>query len=89
MNVEATKAELTKFIDSYAKDEVNEFTLIQKEQMLKTLENYICEVIEDGEEISEALELIEEIHNFIEYFTSYDDLREKMFAYANNYILAK
>lgn len=83
MNVEQAKTELTNFIDSYANDEVGELTFIQKEQMLESLEDYMAE--SRDEEGSEALELVDEINNYIEYFTTFDELRDKMFAYANNY----
>jgi len=87
MNVEQAKTELTNFINSYANDEITEFTFIQKEQMLETLEDYMAEARD--EEGSEALELDDEINNFIEYFTTFDELRDKMFAYANNYCSKK
>ena len=103
MNVEQAKTELTNFINSYANDEITEFTtihhkmtqrligvkllFIQKEQTLETLEDYMAEARD--EEGSEALELVDEINNFIEYFTTFDELRDKMFAYANNYCSKK
>jgi hypothetical protein len=87
MNVEQAKAELTKFIDSYANDEVNEFTFIQKNSMLQSLEDYMAESRDD--EGSEALELSDEINNYIEYYTTFDELRDKMFEYANNYCSKK
>ena len=87
MNVEQAKTELTNFINSYANDEITEFTFIQKEQMLETLVDYMGEARD--EEGSEALELVDEINNFIEYFTTFDELRDKMFAYANNYCSKK
>jgi hypothetical protein len=87
MNVEQAKAELTKFIDSYANDKVNEFTFIQKNSMLQSLEDYMAESRDD--EGSEALELSDEINNYIEYYTTFDELRDKMFEYANNYCSKK
>jgi predicted ATP-dependent Lon-type protease len=87
MNVEQAKAELTKFIDSYANDEVNKFTFIQKDSMLQSLEDYMAESRDD--EGSEALELSDEINNYIEYYTTFDELRDKMFEYANNYCSKK
>jgi hypothetical protein len=87
MNVEQAKTELTNFINSYANDEITEFTFIQKEQMLETLVDYMGEARD--EEGSEALELDDEINNFIEYFTTFDELRNVMFEYANNYCSKK
>jgi len=87
MNVEQAKTELTNFINSYANDEITEFTFIQKEQMLETLVDYMGEARD--EEGSEALELDDEINNYIEYFTTFDELRNVMFEYANNYCSKK
>jgi predicted ATP-dependent Lon-type protease len=87
MNVEQAKAELKNFIDSYANDEVGEFTFIQKKEMLQTLEDYMAE--SRDEEGSEALELSDEINNYIEYYTTFDELRDKMFEYAINYCSKK
>ena len=55
--------------------------------MLETLVDYMGEARD--EEGSEALELDDEINNFIEYFTTFDELRNVMFEYANNYCSKK
>jgi hypothetical protein len=66
---------------------VGEFTFIQKKEMLQTLEDYMAE--SRDEEGSEALELSDEINNYIEYYTTFDELRDKMFEYAINYCSKK